>query len=67
MELTKQQRLLINYKVLALKHQCTENYIGKVLRGERMENSEKAKAICEEVKGTLKEVDSIIAKNNQSN
>ena len=29
--------------------------------------SEKAKAICEEVKGTLKEVDSIIAKNNQSN
>jgi len=51
---TKEQRKKINKSALADKHNCTDTYIRLVLRGEREENTELAKAIIEDAKSMLK-------------
>lgn len=47
---TKEQRKKINKSALADKHNCTDTYIRLVLRGEREENTDLAKAIIEDAK-----------------
>jgi hypothetical protein len=47
---TKPQRKKINKSALALKHNCSSAYIRLVLRGEREENTDLAKAIIEDAK-----------------
>jgi hypothetical protein len=51
---TKEQRKKINKAALALKHKCSGSYIALVLKGEREDNSDLAKAIIEDAKEMLK-------------
>ena len=47
---TEEQRKKINKSALADKHNCTDTYIRLVLRGEREETTDLAKAIIEDAK-----------------
>lgn len=50
---TKEQRKKINKAALAQKHNCTGSYIALVLKGERDDNSDLAKAIIADAKQML--------------
>ncbi|MDI1305384.1 MAG: hypothetical protein PSX42_11150 [bacterium] len=50
---TKAQRKKINKSALAVKHDCTATYITLVLKGEREDKSELAKAILLDAKNML--------------
>jgi hypothetical protein len=52
-EFTSSQRKLINKSALASKHQCTDAYVRLVLKGEREQNTDIAKAIVEDAKKML--------------
>jgi len=52
-EFTSSQRKLINKSALASKYQCTDAYVRLVLKGEREQNTDIAKAIVEDAKKML--------------
>jgi hypothetical protein len=52
--ITKEQRKKINKPALAKKHNCSDAYIRLVLKGQREDNSEKAKAIIKDAQDMLK-------------
>lgn len=52
-QLTKEQRKKVNKSALATKHGCTAVYVRQILKGDREDKSDKAKAIIEDAKKML--------------
>jgi len=56
-QLTKEQRKMINKSALAAKHGCTSTYVRLILKGKRDDKSEKAKEIIDDAQKMLEILD----------
>lgn len=52
-QLTKEQRKKINKSALAMKYNCSDAYVRLILKGERDDNSDLAKAIIKDAQDML--------------